>query len=219
LLLPQDMRLRSPIALSQRAAHRLAHSLVQPAALSTSRRSALLCGLAASASFSPAAPAHARSWYFRMGVPTDAPEPNNVFAKILRGEAPADVLDDGDDTLFSFRDKNPASTLHFLVIPRRFVRDAAELRPSDTALVERMADKARSLVRESVGDSFDEAELALGFHWPPWYSVPWLHLHAIYPRSQMRRRYKYTPLSFKSPEWVLRRLAEQRAGRHARGWW
>ena len=39
------------------------------------------------------------------------------------------------------------------------------------------------------------------------YSVPWLHLHAIYPRSQMRRRWKYTPLSFKSPEWVLRRLS------------
>ena len=37
--------------------------------------------------------------------------------------------------------------------------------------------------------------------------MPWLHLHAIYPRSQMRRRWKYTPLSFKSPEWVLRRLS------------
>jgi len=86
--------------------------------------------------------------------------------------------------------------------------------------------QARSLVLAEVGSSFDpaeseqqptprrhrlftasrcEQELTLGFHWPPWYSVPWLHLHAIYPRSRLRRRYKYTPFSFKSPEWVVER--------------
>ena len=65
-------------------------------------------------------------------------------------------------------------------------------------------------MRAEVGDAFDESELALGFHWPPWYSVPWLHLHAIYPRHDMSRRYKYTPFSFKSPEWVLGRLAQLR---------
>ena len=41
------------------------------------------------------------------------------------------------------------------------------------------------------------------------YSVAWLHLHAMYPRTEMRRRWKYTPLSFKSPEWVLDRLERQ----------
>ena len=56
---------------------------------------------------------------------------------------------------------------------------------------------------------FDAEQLALGFHWPPWYSVPWLHLHAIYPRRDMVRRYKYTPLSFYSPERVLRRIEDQ----------
>ena len=93
------------------------------------------------------------------------------------------------------------------MIPKRFVRDAAQLEAGDAELVRRMEAKATELVRASVGEAFDPAELALGFHWPPWYSVPWLHLHAIYPRSQMRRRWKYTPLSFKSPEWVLRRLS------------
>ena len=109
--------------------------------------------------------------------------------------------------LFSFKDRSPASKLHYLVIPKRFVRDAAQLEAGDAELVRRMEAKATELVRASVGEAFDPAELALGFHWPPWYSVPWLHLHAIYPRSQMRRRWKYTPLSFKSPEWVLRRLS------------
>ena len=82
------------------------------------------------------------------------------------------------------------------------------LRGSDATLVRSMEAKAIALVRAEIGDeAFDEAELALGFHWPPWYSVPWLHLHAIYPKSRITRWYKYTPFSFKSPAWVLRRLS------------
>ena len=121
------------------------------------------------------------------------PSQSNVFLRILKGEAPADVVDADDPDLFTFRDRKPASTIHMLVIPRQFVRDAAELKPRDAELVRAMTTKARELVRAEVGDdAFDERELALGFHWPPFYSVPWLHLHAIYPRSQMRRRWKRT---------------------------
>ena len=88
--------------------------------------------------------------------------------------------------------------------------EPSQLQRTDVELVRRMEAKARELVRAEVGaEAFQERELALGFHWPPWYSVPWLHLHAIYPRSQLRRRYKYTALSFKSPDWVLERLAKQ----------
>ena len=112
--------------------------------------------------------------------PPDAPEPGNIFARILRGEAPAEVLEDGDE-LFSFVDAKPASRRHYLVIPKeRYIRDASRLEASDAALVERMRRKAVALVRAAEGDAFDARELALGFHWPPWYSVPWLHLLAIH---------------------------------------
>jgi diadenosine tetraphosphate (Ap4A) HIT family hydrolase len=140
------------------------------------------------------------------GGPTDAPDPDNIFLRILNGDAHADVVEDTDPELFTFDDIRPASAVHLLVIPRKFVRDASMLDgAADAQLVQRMEKKARELVRARVGDSFDEAELALGFHMPPWYSVPWLHLHAIYPRREMSRRWKYTPVSFKSPEWVVRR--------------
>ena len=59
----------------------------------------------------------------RLG-PTDAPLPENVFKRILDGKLPADVVEDDGD-LFTFRDIRPASQLHLLVIPRRFVRDAS----------------------------------------------------------------------------------------------
>jgi hypothetical protein len=130
-----------------------------------------------------------RASAFRFGVSSEAPEPDNIFQKILRGEAPADVLDDADGDLFSFRDKNPASTLHFLVIPRgdtqdrtllaracaftipvpsdtirldpagRFIRDASLLTPDDVQLVQRMTEKARELIKREVGDAFDEDEV------------------------------------------------------------
>ena len=134
-----------------------------------------------------------------------------VFAKILRGELPAEVLDD-DGELFSFVDHRPASTLHYLVIPKRCIKDVRELQPADAPLVDAMERMARGLVRKALDDAFDEVELALGYHWPPFYSVPWLHLHAIYPRSAMVRAYKYTPITFKSPEWTRRRLQYVEAG-------
>ena len=41
------------------------------------------------------------------------------------------------------------------------------------------------------------------------YSVPWLHLHAIYPRARRRWPWKWTPLGFVSPERVIDRLQRQ----------
>lgn len=176
----------------------------------TARRAAFLCGVFRRDSgswLSRCWPQQACGFW----VSAEAPEPDNIFRKILIGDAAADILDDSDSELFSFHDKNPASMQHYLVIPRRFVRDASVLTPDDAFLVQRMVDKARELVQLNAESDFEEDELVLGFHWPPWYSVPWLHLHAIYPRSKMKRRYKYTSFSFKSPEWVLHRLAANKA--------
>ncbi len=40
---------------------------------------------------------------------------DNIFARILRGEAPATVLEDGEE-IFSFVDQSPAAPIHFLAI-------------------------------------------------------------------------------------------------------
>ena len=49
---------------------------------------------------------------------TQAYDPNNVFARILRGELPADVVFE-DDWALAFRDIAPAAPYHVLVIPKR----------------------------------------------------------------------------------------------------
>ena len=135
-------------------------------------------------------------------------------------------VEDGEE-LFTFHDSNPAAPHHLLVIPKVMIRDASALTHADSPLVRRMRRKAVEQMRAAVaeaeaegeaerggrcggggegageGRAFDEEELLLGFHMPPGNSVAWLHLHAIYPKREMSRRYKYTPISFYSPERVL----------------
>lgn len=55
-------------------------------------------------------------------------DPSNVFARILRGEIPAQFLHE-DEHCVAFRDVAPQAPTHFLVIPRRplsMLADAAE---------------------------------------------------------------------------------------------
>ena len=44
-------------------------------------------------------------------------DPNNIFAKILRGEIPCDPVHENDHAL-AFRDINPQTPVHVLVIPK-----------------------------------------------------------------------------------------------------
>ena len=44
-------------------------------------------------------------------------DPNNIFARILRGEIPCDTVHENDHAL-AFRDINPQTPVHVLVIPK-----------------------------------------------------------------------------------------------------
>ena len=44
-------------------------------------------------------------------------DPDNIFAKILRGEIPNDTVYE-DDEVLAFRDINPRAPVHVLVIPK-----------------------------------------------------------------------------------------------------
>ena len=59
-------------------------------------------------------------------------DPNNIFARILRGEAPAEIVFENDHAL-AFHDISPRNTVHVLVIPKgpystfmRFNADATD---------------------------------------------------------------------------------------------
>jgi histidine triad (HIT) family protein len=59
-------------------------------------------------------------------------DPNNVFAKILRGELPAHKVFE-DDKVFAFLDIMPRATGHTLVIPKSPARTILDIAPDDLA--------------------------------------------------------------------------------------
>ncbi len=61
-------------------------------------------------------------------------DPNNVFAKILRGELPAYKVYE-DDKAFAFLDIMPRAPGHTLVIPKSPARNILDVDPADLAHV------------------------------------------------------------------------------------
>jgi histidine triad (HIT) family protein len=67
-------------------------------------------------------------------------DPNNIFAKILRGEMPCYKIYE-DDKAFAFLDIMPRAPGHTLVLPKAPARNVRDVAPDDLAHVMRVAQK------------------------------------------------------------------------------
>jgi len=67
-------------------------------------------------------------------------DPNNIFAKILRGELPCYKVYE-DDKAFAFLDIMPRAPGHTLVLPKAPVRNVLDVAPDDLAYVIKVAQK------------------------------------------------------------------------------
>ena len=67
-------------------------------------------------------------------------DPNNIFAKILRGEMPAYKVFE-DDKAIAFLDIMPRAPGHVLVLPKVAARNILDISPDDLAHVMRVAQK------------------------------------------------------------------------------
>jgi histidine triad (HIT) family protein len=67
-------------------------------------------------------------------------DPNNVFAKILRGEMPCHKVYE-DERAFAFLDIMPRAPGHTLVIPKAPARNILDIAPDDLAHVMKVAQK------------------------------------------------------------------------------
>ncbi|WP_157019762.1 HIT family protein [Mesorhizobium xinjiangense] len=78
---------------------------------------------------------------------TTAYDPENVFAKILRGEMPAHKVYEDDDT-FVFMDIMPRGKGHCLVVPKRPARNLLDVEDNSLAAVMRTTQKlARAVMK------------------------------------------------------------------------
>ncbi|XP_042359641.1 histidine triad nucleotide-binding protein 3-like [Plectropomus leopardus] len=116
------------------------------------------------------------------------------FCQIANNQADADILL-SDDELLCFRDLKPGATHHYLVIPRTHIDNCKSLQGEHIPLVERMEEMGRSVLEKNKA-SLDDVRM--GFHVPPFSSVPHLHLHTLAPASKMnfRSQLHYGPRSY-----------------------
>jgi histidine triad (HIT) family protein len=124
-------------------------------------------------------------------------DPNNPFAKILRGELPAHKVYE-DDKAFSFLDIMPRAPGHALVIPKSAARNIFDAAPDDLVhlikVVQKVARAAKSVFTADGLTIIQFNESASGqtvFH---------LHFHVIPRRTGVALK---PPASFREETAVL----------------
>jgi histidine triad (HIT) family protein len=129
-------------------------------------------------------------------------DPNNIFAKILRGELPAHKVYEDERTV-AFLDIMPQATGHTLVIPKAPARNILDADPDDLAYVVKVAQKIAKVAMSVF--SADGLNL-IQFNEPAaGQTVYHLHVHVIPRKDGVPLR---PPLSYKEEPGVL---AEQAA--------
>jgi histidine triad (HIT) family protein len=102
-----------------------------------------------------------------------------LFCRIVSGEARADRVYE-DEHAVAFRDINPASPTHVLVVPRKHVASLADLAPEDDALVGHLVRVAARVAR---ADGRNDFRLAVNNGAGAGQSVFHLHFHVLGGRA------------------------------------
>uniref|UniRef100_A0A8C3G992 HIT domain-containing protein n=1 Tax=Cyclopterus lumpus TaxID=8103 RepID=A0A8C3G992_CYCLU len=111
------------------------------------------------------------------------------FCQIADNQTDTEILL-SDDELLCFRDITPGATHHYLVVPRTHIDNCTCLQGADIPLGDSHVGLIDSLAVSSAIDSEE-----MGFHVPPFSSVPHLHLHVLAPASDMtlKSQLRYGP--------------------------
>jgi histidine triad (HIT) family protein len=102
---------------------------------------------------------------------------NCIFCKIIKGEIPSKKLYE-DDELLAFHDLNPQAPVHFLVIPKKHIRNIMELDAADSALTGRLLFKAQELAKSS-GCEEKGARFVINCKSHGGQTVDHLHIHVL----------------------------------------
>ncbi len=104
-----------------------------------------------------------------------------IFAKIIRGEVPADIVYQ-DDRVTAFRDINPAAPVHVLIVPSQIIATINDLSESDEALVGHMVTVAKKIAADE-GVAESGYRLILNCNLDAGQEVPHLHMHLLGGKS------------------------------------
>ena len=100
-----------------------------------------------------------------------------VFCQIVAGKIPSDILYQ-DDEVVAFRDINPMTPIHLLIIPKRHIPSLAHVSEAETPLIGHMAKIANRLAREEgIAESGYRVVINCGEQGGQ--VVPHLHMHLL----------------------------------------
>ena len=86
-----------------------------------------------------------------------------------------------DDKIVIFNDRSPVSKIHLQCIPKRHIKNINELTKNDRDLLNHMYITAKDFIERNYKQYLLENNPIYGFHKPPFYSIPHLHMHCIIP--------------------------------------
>ena len=70
-----------------------------------------------------------------------------LFCRIIQKKIPARIIHE-DEEVLAFEDINPQAPVHILVIPKKHLSTALDIRPEDHALIGRLFEAAGTIARE-----------------------------------------------------------------------
>ncbi|XP_030385975.1 histidine triad nucleotide-binding protein 3-like [Scaptodrosophila lebanonensis] len=108
--------------------------------------------------------------------------PSCIFCDISSGKVPQTKLEVETDEYVIFKDIKPASTYHYLAVPKQHYESLEVLNKSHDGLITRMEDGLKKFL---VSKNINTSDALFGFHLPPFITVKHLHMHAIAPRSEI----------------------------------
>ncbi|MDR2500422.1 MAG: histidine triad nucleotide-binding protein [Treponema sp.] len=100
-----------------------------------------------------------------------------IFCKIAAGEIPCSKIYE-DDAFLAFHDIAPQAPLHFLLIPKRHIRNIMEIEGGDDALLGALLYKAQALAVE-LGCGEKGARFVVNCKADGGQTVDHLHIHVL----------------------------------------
>lgn len=70
-----------------------------------------------------------------------------IFCKIIAKQIPSTIIDETDD-LIVIKDINPKATIHYLIIPKKHIRDFRDFEQRDSELAGNMLMMAKKLSKD-----------------------------------------------------------------------
>lgn len=106
--------------------------------------------------------------------------PVDVFAQIVAGEIPADILLE-TDTVIAFRDINPKAKVHVLIVPKENLVTGRDVHPENLELFGELF-----LVAKQIADieGLDGYKLHMNVGESGGQIIPHVHLHLLSPEFE-----------------------------------